>query len=164
MAATLPSAMPYSVFLSFVHKNIPDVGVPINQMHVTGAFWGLIALWTATNFYCADLIVTVLALVYPAWMSYKAEKEGSYPSQWMAYWVIYAFVYMLEFLQFVVYYIPVFQTMKLVLFLWCMYPSKQNGAELLYGATLKPLLAALDNWVSSHKSSPSPIVEFPKED
>ena len=152
--------MPYSIFLNFIHKSIPDVGVPISPTHVAGAFWGFIFSWTITEFYCADILVTTLAIIYPAWMSYKAESKKSFPTQWMSYWIIFAFIYLFEFFQFIVYYIPCFQTAKLLLFLWCMYPSTNNGAEVIYGNVLKPALAALDKWVSSQL----PTVEFPKDD
>lgn len=156
------TVMPYSVFMGFIHKSIPqDLGFPVTANHVTGAFWGLVALWTATEFYGADILVTTLAIIYPAYMSYKAEKKGTYPTQWIAYWIIFATVYMLEFLQLVVYYLPVYYTFKMALYLWCMYPAENNGAVLIYNGALKPALVALDNWVNSMKS---PIVEFPKED
>lgn len=155
------TAVPYSVFLGFVHRNIPPLGFPVTITHVTGAFWGLVALWTATDFYGADLLVTVLAMVYPAWMSYKAEKSGVYPTQWIGYWIIFAFLYMFEFLQFVVSSIPIYQTFKMALLLWCMFPTENNGAVVVYNGMLKPALAALDDWVNSIKT---PIVEFPKED
>lgn len=154
-------AVPYSVFLGFVHKNIPPVGFPLTQDHVTYAFWGLVALWTSTDFYGAELLVTILAMVYPAWMSYKAEKAGSYPKQWISYWIIFAAVFIFEFLEFIVFYIPIYKTIKMAFFLWCMYPCSKNGAEVVYDGALKPALAALDNWVNSIKT---PIVEFPKDD
>ena len=156
-----PATVPYGVFLGFVTKNIPPLGFPVTVTHVTGAFWGLVALWTATDFYGADLLVTVLAMVYPAWMSYKAEKSGSYPTQWIAYWIIFAFLYMFEFLQFIVSSIPIYQTFKMALLLWCMFPTENNGAVVLYNGAMKPTLAALDDWVNSIKS---PVVEFPKDD
>ncbi|KAL5260421.1 hypothetical protein ACHWQZ_G010521 [Mnemiopsis leidyi] len=156
-----PATVPYGVFLGFVTKNIPPLGFPVTVTHVTGAFWGLVALWTATDFYGADLLVTVLAMVYPAWMSYKAEKSGSYPTQWIAYWIIFAFLYMFEFLQFIVSSIPIYQTFKMALLLWCMFPTENNGAVVLYNGGMKPALAALDNWVNSIKA---PVVEFPKDD
>jgi len=155
------TSVPYSVFLGFVTRNIPPLGFPVTETHVTGAFWGLVALWTATDFYGADLLVTVLALIYPAWMSYKAEKCGAYPTQWIAYWIIFAFLYMFEFLQFIITSIPIYQTFKMALLLWCMFPSESNGAVVLYNGVLKPALAALDGWVNSIKA---PIVEFPKDD
>lgn len=161
MSSGAVNDMPYSVFLRFVHANIPPLGFPVSQVHVLGAFWGLIALWTATDFYGAELLVTVLALVYPAWQSYRAEKTGGPTSQWIAYWIIFVSIYLFEFLQFIVYYIPLWQTFKLALFLWCMYPCPNNGAVLLYNSALKPGLAALDDWVQSIKK---PVVEFPKED
>ena len=154
--------MPYSLFLGFVHRNIPPLGFPVTEMHVTGAFWGLAALWTATDFYGTSLLVTVLSLVYPAWMSYRAELTGKYPVQWIAYWIIFAAVYMLEFLSFLVEYIPIYQTFKLAFFLWCMYPCANNGSVLVYNNALKPALAALDQWIGSMKKKQS--VEFPKDD
>jgi len=155
------TVMPYSVFLGFVHRSIPPLGFPVTEIHVTGAFWGLVALWTATDFYGAELLVTVLAMVYPAWMSYKSEMSGNYSTQWIAYWIIFAFVFMFEFLQFITYYIPVYQTFKMAFFLWCMYPTESNGSVVVYNGVLKPALAALDGFVNSIKT---PIVEFPKDD
>lgn len=156
------AVVPYSVFLSFVHRNIPPVGFPITINHVMGAFWGLVGIWTATDFYGAELLVTVLAMVYPAYMSHKADEAGKYPKQWIGYWIIFATVYMFEFLQFIVSYIPIYQTFKMMLFLWCMYPIENNGSVVIYNGALKPALAALDGWVSSIKVQP--VVEFPKED
>ena len=157
------TAVPYSVFLSFVHRSIPPLGFPLSINHVMAAFWGLIALWTATDFYGAELLVTVLAMIYPAYMSYRADLQGKYPTQWMGYWIIFATVYMLEFLQFIVCYIPIYQTFKMMLFLWCMYPIESNGSVVLYNGALKPALAALDGWVESIKT-PAQVVEFPKDD
>lgn len=155
------TAVPYSVFLGFVHKNIPPLGFPVTVTHVSGAFWGLVALWTATDFYGADLLVTVLAMIYPAWMSYKSEKSGEYPTQWIAYWIIFAVLYLFEFLSFLITSIPIYLTFKMALLLWCMFPSESNGAVVLYNGILKPALSALDGFVNSMKA---PVVEFPKDD
>ena len=91
-----PEMMPYARFTGIIHKNLPELGFPVTPSHVSMAFWGLMALWTAVGVIGSAFLTNILGIIYPAWQSYKCEKEKKPASQWLAYWIIYSLFFLLS--------------------------------------------------------------------
>lgn len=78
--------------------------------------------------------VNILGLTYPLYMSLKAIKssEGSDDTQWLMYWIVYAFFNMAESITDFFYdWIPLYYTVKAGVLLWCFLPQTK-GATLLF--------------------------------
>ena len=61
-------------------------------------------------------------------------------TQWLMYWVVYAFFSIIEvFTDFLLYWIPFYYAFKLAFLLWAMLPQT-NGAKCLYDSVLKDFL------------------------
>jgi len=95
-------------------------------------------------FFCmgAGSLCNVAGFVYPAWKSFQAIESSvrGDDTQWLIYWIIYAFFSILEvFDDFLLYWIPFYYAFKLAFLLWAMLPQTK-GAKFLYDAFLKDLL------------------------
>jgi len=80
--------------------------------------------------------------VYPAYKSFEAieSKSASDDTQWLIYWVVYAFFSIIEvFAEFLLYWIPFYYAFKMAFLLWAMLPQTR-GAKYLYDAFLKDFL------------------------
>eukprot|EP00116_Pleurobrachia_bachei_P010159 sb/3470421/ len=139
-----PATMPYAKFTALIHKNLPEMGFPVTPAHVSMGFWGLMALWTAVGVMGSAFLTNFLGILYPAWQSYKCEKERKPASQWLAYWIIYSLFFLLEISPSLIAKIPCYYTIKLGILLWCMYPGVGNGADLVYSNAIRPALHMLD--------------------
>lgn len=139
-----PDKMPYGSLMVLLHKNIPYTGYPITVTHVSGIFWGTMGIWAAAGAFGASLIVNTLAVIFPALMSYRCEKEKTPPTQWLSYWIIYSSFFILEFSPGLSSSVPFYHLIKLVLLLWCMYPGAGNGAEVVYNIAIRPVFSVLD--------------------
>jgi len=144
-----PNQLPYSSFMRLIHKHLPYMGFPVQEIHITGAFWTLVGLWTALGLIGASFITDTLAIVFPAWMSYKCEKNKTAPTQWLAYWIIYSSFYVVECSQGVTAALPFYHSIKLAILLWCMFPGKGNGATVIYSFGIKPALQMLDGFMTA---------------
>jgi receptor expression-enhancing protein 5/6 len=85
---------------------------------------------------------SIVGFVYPAFKSFQAietKKKGD-DTQWLVYWVIFAFFSIMEtFVDILLYWIPFYYAFKLAFLLWAMLPQT-NGAKFLYENFLKDLL------------------------
>ena len=84
----------------------------------------------------AHFIVDLVAYLYPAYASVRAiESEGTDDdTQWLTYWVIYAFFNLIEhFSDVILHWVPFYFSFKLGLLVWMMLPT-QNGATFIYQA------------------------------
>lgn len=143
--------MPYSRVVILIHSNLPDIGYPITKSHVAGVFWLIMLSWTSLGAYGSALVCNFLAVVHPAWQSYISHRDGTNPSQWLAYWTICSLYFIVESGQMITSYFPFYYSLKLFIMLWCMYPGPNNGSEIIY-KVLKPILAALDVVMSNNIS------------
>ncbi|KAF2311525.1 hypothetical protein GH714_024564 [Hevea brasiliensis] len=76
----------------------------------------------------------VLMLLYPLYASVMAIENPSKmdDEQWLAYWIIYSFLTLTEMVfQFILEWIPVWYTLKLVLVAWLVLPQFR-GAAFIY--------------------------------
>eukprot|EP00656_Telonema_subtile_P049010 TRINITY_DN6005_c0_g1_i2.p1 TRINITY_DN6005_c0_g1~~TRINITY_DN6005_c0_g1_i2.p1 ORF type:complete len:112 (+),score=19.80 TRINITY_DN6005_c0_g1_i2:152-487(+) len=95
----------------------------------------------------SDATLAIGAFAYPAMQTIKVMKERPSDSdetmQWLVYWIIVAAVYLLDCTlgaAGVYEYVPLWNELKLVAFLWLMIPSFQ-GALWIYLKFLKPVVS-----------------------
>lgn len=136
-------AIPYASVVNLIHKNLPNIGYPITFTHVAGLFWALVLGWTSMGVIGSSFVTDLLAVIYPAWQSYRCDRDKTSPSQWLAYWTIYALFFVVETGGIVADNLPFYYSIKLVILMWCMYPGAKNGAVVVYSG-LAPILAMLE--------------------
>jgi len=92
----------------------------------------------------AASLCSIIGFIYPAFKSLQAiegitTRRGD-DTQWLIYWVVYAFFCLIEaFLDVLLYWIPFYFAFKLAFLLWAMLPQTK-GAKFLYDSFLKDLL------------------------
>jgi receptor expression-enhancing protein 5/6 len=87
-------------------------------------------------------LTSLLGFVYPAFKSFQAieTKSKGDDTQWLVYWVIFAFFTIAEiFIDYLLYWIPFYYAFKLAFLCWCMLPQTK-GAKFLYDSFLKDFL------------------------
>ena len=87
-------------------------------------------------------LTSIVGFVYPAFKSFQAieTKSKGDDTQWLVYWVIFAFFTIAEtFVDYLLYWIPFYYAFKLAFLLWCMLPQTK-GAKFLYDSFLKDFL------------------------
>jgi receptor expression-enhancing protein 5/6 len=87
-------------------------------------------------------LTSIIGFVYPAFKSFLAieTKSKGDDTQWLVYWVIFAFFSIAEtFVDYLLYWIPFYYAFKLAFLLWCMLPHFK-GAKFLYDHFLKDFL------------------------
>jgi receptor expression-enhancing protein 5/6 len=90
----------------------------------------------------AGSLCSIVGFLYPAYKSFEAieSKNRGDDTQWLIYWVVYAFFSIMEvFIDFLVYWIPFYYAFKLAFLLWAMLPQTK-GAKFLYDSFLKDFL------------------------
>jgi receptor expression-enhancing protein 5/6 len=87
-------------------------------------------------------VSSIVGFAYPAFKSFQAieTKTKGDDTQWLVYWVIFAFFSIMEtFVDWVLYWIPFYYAFKLAFLLWAMLPQTK-GAQFLYETFLKDFL------------------------
>merc|ERR1712071_232445 len=89
----------------------------------------------------AGSLCSIVGFVYPAFKSFEAiENKGKDDTQWLIYWVVYAFFSIIEvFVDMLLYWIPFYYAFKMAFLLWAMLPQTK-GAKFLYDSFLKDFL------------------------
>jgi len=90
----------------------------------------------------AGALCSIVGFVYPAYKSFEAieSKNRGDDTQWLIYWVVYAFFSIVEvFIDFLVYWIPFYYAFKLAFLLWAMLPQTK-GAKYLFDTFLRDIL------------------------
>jgi receptor expression-enhancing protein 5/6 len=88
-------------------------------------------------------ITSIIGFLYPAYKSFqtielKTGKQDD--TQWLVYWVIFAFFTIAEtFIDYLLYWIPFYYAFKLAFLAWAMLPQTR-GAKLLYDNFLRDFL------------------------
>ena len=103
----------------------------------------------------AKLVSDLVSFIYPAYMSFKAidSKDPTDDTQWLTYWVVFAFVSIIENVAvFAVEYIPFYFALKLAFFIWLYHP-KFMGAGLVYTQVIKPFVLPYVKALSSQTSA-----------
>merc|ERR1712151_1220273 len=101
---------------------------------------------------------------YPVYKSFEAIEGPNKTdiTQWLIYWVVYAFFSIIEvFVDFLLYWIPFYYAFKMAFLLWAMLPQTK-GAKYLYDSFLKDFLkkneSKIDKALSDAKKSAAVIV------
>ena len=111
----------------------------------------------------AGSLCSIVGFLYPAYKSFEAieSKNRGEDTQWLIYWVVYAFFSIMEvFIDFLVYWIPFYYAFKLAFLLWAMLPQTK-GAKFLYDSFLKDFLkqneSKIDAALADAKKSASQV-------
>ncbi|KAK4042878.1 TB2/DP1, HVA22 family-domain-containing protein [Parachaetomium inaequale] len=88
-----------------------------------------------------QLLTNIAGFVIPGYYSlgalFSANKEDD--TQWLTYWVVFAFFTVVESLVSVVYWFPFYYTFKFVFLLWLALPAFK-GAEIIFRSFMAPTL------------------------
>ncbi|KAH7484656.1 hypothetical protein PRIC1_003971 [Phytophthora ramorum] len=90
-----------------------------------------------------ELVVGLVGFIYPAYMSFKAINTPGTgdDTQWLTYWVVYAFFNLTESLtDLVLSWIPFYFFFKIAFLVWSYHPSTQ-GSNVIYNSLIKPYVA-----------------------
>merc|ERR1712154_303623 len=110
----------------------------------------------------AGSLCSIVGFVYPAFKSFEAiENKQKDDTQWLIYWVVYAFFSVIEvFINLLLYWIPFYYAFKMAFLLWAMLPQTK-GARFLYDSFLKDFLkkneSKIDAALNDAKQSASVI-------
>jgi len=104
---------------------------------------GLAALYFFLVFFniAGEFLVNTAGFALPAYYSLKALFSASKAddTQWLTYWVVYAFLTVVESAVNAVYWFPFYYTFKFILVIWMALPST-GGAQVIFRSLLQPLL------------------------
>jgi len=105
---------------------------------------GLGALYFFLVFFniAAEFLVNTIGFVIPAYYSLHAlfTASSADDTQWLTYWVVYAFLTVFESAVSAVYWFPFYYTFKFVAILWMALPQT-NGAQVVFHSVLQPVFA-----------------------
>ena len=99
----------------------------------------------------AGSLCSIVGFIYPAFKSFEAieTKVKGDDTQWLVYWVIFAFFSIIEvFADFLLYWIPFYYAFKLAFLLWAFLPQTR-GAKFLYDSFLKDFLKKNENRIDA---------------
>merc|ERR1712232_1322963 len=112
----------------------------------------------------ASLLCSIVGFAYPAYKSFQCieNRTKADDTQWLIYWVVYAFFSIIEvFTDVLLYWIPFYYTFKMAFLVWAMLPQTK-GAKYLYDSFLKDFLkkneSKIDKALSDAKKSAAVIV------
>ncbi|KAK7754883.1 ER membrane protein DP1/Yop1 [Diatrype stigma] len=88
-----------------------------------------------------QLLTNLAGFIIPGYYSMQALFSASKfdDTQWLTYWVVFAFFTVLESLLSIVYWFPFYYTFKFVFLLWLSLPAF-SGAQLIFRSFLQPAL------------------------
>ncbi|TMW62564.1 hypothetical protein Poli38472_005182 [Pythium oligandrum] len=91
----------------------------------------------------AQLLTNLIGFIYPAYQSFKALSTASTSddTQWLTYWVVYAFFNLTEEITDVILsWIPFYFFIKVAFLVWLYHPSTV-GSNVIYQSVIKPYVA-----------------------
>mmetsp|Transcript_9300 Transcript_9300/g.13166 ORF Transcript_9300/g.13166 Transcript_9300/m.13166 type:complete len:224 (-) Transcript_9300:165-836(-) len=115
------------------------VKVPKEFLVLGGGLLFLIVIFFGIG---AGSLCSIVGFVYPAFKTFEAleTKNKGDDTQWLIYWIVYAFFSIIEvFVDFLLYWIPFYYAFKLAFLLWAMLPQTK-GAKFLYDSFLRDFL------------------------
>jgi len=105
---------------------------------------GLGALYFFLVFFniAANFLVNTIGFAIPAYYSLSAlfTATSADDTQWLTYWVVYAFLTVFESAVNAVYWFPFYYTFKFVLVLWMALPQT-GGAQVVFRSFLQPVFS-----------------------
>ncbi|KEF61702.1 protein yop1 [Exophiala aquamarina CBS 119918] len=107
-------------------------------------FLGLVGLYFFLIFFNigGEFLVNFAGFVIPGYYSMEAlfSTNKVDDTQWLTYWVVYAFLNVFESLVNAVYWFPFYYIFKFVLILWMALPVT-NGAQIVFRSFLQPIFS-----------------------
>jgi len=107
-------------------------------------FLGLVGLYFFLVFFNigGEFLVNFAGFIIPGYYSLEALFSTSKvdDTQWLTYWVVYAFLNVFESLINAVYWFPFYYIFKFVLILWMALPVT-NGAQIVFRSFLQPIFS-----------------------
>lgn len=108
------------------------------------AILGLGALYFFLVFFNigGEFLVNFAGFIIPGYYSLDALFSSNHvdDTQWLTYWVVYAFLNVIESLVNAVYWFPFYYVFKFVLVLWMALPMT-NGAQIVFRSVIQPVFA-----------------------
>lgn len=108
------------------------------------AFLGLVGIYFFLVFFniAGEFLVNFAGFVIPGYYSLDALFSASKvdDTQWLTYWVVYAFLTVLESIVNAVYWFPFYYTFKFVLVLWMALPQF-GGAQIVFRSFIQPVFS-----------------------
>ncbi|OJJ64875.1 hypothetical protein ASPSYDRAFT_138787 [Aspergillus sydowii CBS 593.65] len=109
---------------------------------------GLAGIYTFLVFFniAGQLLVNLAGFILPTYYSLNAlfTSGKSDDTQWLTYWVVYAFFTVIESAVSAPYWFPFYYIFKFVLVLWLALPQT-NGAQVVFNSLLQPLVGRYFN-------------------
>jgi len=139
------------------HAEALEKKTKVNVEYFVVAFIGILALCIFSGF-LAGPITNWVGFVYPAYASLEAiESSGKDDdTQWLTYWVVFAFFCVIEnFTDYILYWVPFYYAIKVTFLAWCMIP-KYQGAKFVYTNVLKPLFDKHESAIDAALNALSP--------
>jgi len=116
------------------------------------AVLGLAGLYFFLIFFniAGEFLVNIAGFVIPSYYSLNALFSASKvdDTQWLTYWVVYAFLTVFESAVSAVYWFPFYYTFKFVLLLWMSLPQT-GGAQIIFRSFLHPVFSRYFSETSS---------------
>lgn len=113
---------------------------------------GLGALYFCLVFFniAGEFLVNTAGFIIPAYYSLEAlfTTSKSDDTQWLTYWVVYAFLTVFESAVSAVYWFPFYYTFKFILVLWMALPQT-NGAVIVFNSVMQPIFSRYFSKTSS---------------
>lgn len=110
------------------------------------------------------ILVTAITVLYPAVHSIRAIESndgGDDDKIWLTYWMVFGLINVAEtFFGFIFYFIPYWDWIRLVLFIWLLLPNF-NGAKVIYEKIIQPILrdnkSVIEGWISMTANAASNV-------
>jgi len=108
------------------------------------AFLGFVGLYFFFIFFNfgGQILTNIAGFVIPGYYSLEAlfSVNKADDTQWLTYWVVFAFLTVLESAISAVYWFPFYYTFKFIFTLWLALPQF-NGAQIVFRSLMQPLFA-----------------------
>jgi len=108
------------------------------------AFLGLVGIYFFLVFFniAGEFLVNFAGFLVPGYYSLEAlfSANKTDDTQWLTYWVVYAFLTVFESAVNAVYWFPFYYTFKFVLVLWMALPST-GGAQIIFRSFIQPVFS-----------------------
>jgi len=108
------------------------------------AFLGLVGIYFFLVFFniAGEFLVNLAGFVIPGYYSLQALFTVSKvdDTQWLTYWVVYAFLTVIESAISAAYWFPFYYLFKLIIILWMALPQT-SGAQTVFSSAIQPLFS-----------------------
>jgi receptor expression-enhancing protein 5/6 len=113
----------------------------VKRLYMAQVFIAFMSLYMILGHFAA-LICNGVGFIYPAYASIRAleSKNKDDDTQWLTYWVVFAFFSVAEFFSDIIFsWFPFYWLAKIVFLVWCMLPLASNGTTLVYTRVIRPV-------------------------